>query len=133
MAIFLLFFKVFIFSFYIIFKKREPLIKLFFTAFVRLKLRCKMSGVILKCAKERLRGSDQEICNESFLRTNRTLFFKLLGILAKMSKDYFVKIKRLLSEYQSKKISNDLTILNSNYFNARYASFLSPNSFCAST
>ena len=60
MAIFLLFFKLFIIFFLhyvsVIFKKREPLIKLFFTAFVRFKLRCKMSGVILKCAKKRLKG-----------------------------------------------------------------------------
>ena len=35
----------------VIFNKWEILIKLFFTVFVRFKLRCKMSGVILKCAK----------------------------------------------------------------------------------
>ena len=55
MAIFLLFFKLFIIFFLhyvsVIFKKREPLIKLFVTAFVCLKLCCKMSGVILKRAK----------------------------------------------------------------------------------
>ena len=55
MAIFLLFFKLYIIFFLhyvsVIFEKREPLIKLFFTVFVRRKLRCKMSGVILKCAK----------------------------------------------------------------------------------
>ena len=34
-------------------KKREPLIKLFFSAFVRFKLRCKMSGIVLKCAKKK--------------------------------------------------------------------------------
>ena len=62
MAIILLFFKLFIILFTLcngnIKKKREPLIKLFFTAFVRFKLRCKMSGVILKCAKrkKRLKG-----------------------------------------------------------------------------
>ena len=54
-AIFLLFFKLFIIFFlhYVsgIFKKREPLIKLFFTAFVRFKLRCKMCDVILKRAR----------------------------------------------------------------------------------
>ena len=57
MFFFLLFFKLFIIIFLhyvsIIFKKRKPLIKLFFTAFVRFKLRCKMSGVILKCAKKK--------------------------------------------------------------------------------
>ena len=56
MAIFLLFFKLFIIFFLhyvsVIFKNREPLLKLFFTAFVRFKLRCKMSGVILKPAKK---------------------------------------------------------------------------------
>ena len=50
-AIFLLFFKLFIVSFLyyvnVIVKKREPLMKLVFTAFVRFKLRCKMSGVII--------------------------------------------------------------------------------------
>ena len=40
----------------VILKKLEPLIKLLFTAFVRFKLRCKISGVILKCAKKRLNG-----------------------------------------------------------------------------
>ena len=55
MAIFLLFFKLFIILFLhyvcVISKKREPLIKLFFTAFVHFKLRCKMNDVIVKCAK----------------------------------------------------------------------------------
>ena len=55
MAILLLIFNLFIIFFLhyvsVIFKKREPLIKLFFTSFVRFKLRCKISGVILKCAK----------------------------------------------------------------------------------
>ena len=50
MAIFLLFFNLFtiLFLYYInaIFKKREALIKWFFTVFVRFKHRCKMSGVI---------------------------------------------------------------------------------------
>ena len=59
-AIFLLFSKLFINFFLhyesVIFKKREPLIKLFFTAFIRFKLRYKMSGVVLKCAKKRLKG-----------------------------------------------------------------------------
>ena len=59
-VIFLLFFKLFIVFFLhyvsVIFKKREPLIKLVFTAFVRFKLRCKMSGVILNGAKKRLKG-----------------------------------------------------------------------------
>ena len=80
MAIFLLFFKLFIIFFLhyvsVIFKKREPLTKLFFTAFVRFKLRCKMSGVILKCAKSVEKGSHQEICNDSFLRTIRDFSFK---------------------------------------------------------
>ena len=56
MAIFHLLFKLFIIFFLhyisVIFKKREPLIKLFYTAFVCCNLRCKMSGVILKCAKK---------------------------------------------------------------------------------
>ena len=56
MAIFLLFFKLFVVFFLhyvsVIFKKWEPLIKLFFTAFVRFKLRCKMSGVILNGTKK---------------------------------------------------------------------------------
>ena len=55
MAIFLLFFNLFtIFELHyvnVIFKKREPLTKWPFSAFVRFKHRCKMSGVILKCAK----------------------------------------------------------------------------------
>ena len=55
-VIFLLCFKLFIIFFLhyvsVIFKKREPQIKLFFTAFVHFKLRCKMSGFILKCAKK---------------------------------------------------------------------------------
>ena len=61
MAIFILFFMLFIIFFLhyvsVIFKKRESLIKLLFTAFVCFKKpRCKMSGVILKCAKKRLKG-----------------------------------------------------------------------------
>ena len=60
MAIFLLLFKLFIIFILhyvsIIFKKLEPLIKLFFTAFVRFMLRYKMSGVILKCVIKRLKG-----------------------------------------------------------------------------
>ena len=59
-VIFLLFFKLFIVFFLhyvsVLFKKREPLIKLDFTAFVRFKLPCKMSGVILNGAKKRLKG-----------------------------------------------------------------------------
>ena len=59
-AIFLLFFKLFIVFFLhyvsVIVKKREPLIKLVFTAFVRFKLRCKMSGVLLNGAKKRFKG-----------------------------------------------------------------------------
>ena len=59
-AIFLLFFNLFtIFSLHyinVIFKKRESLIKWFCTGFVRFKQRCKMSGVILKCAKKCLKG-----------------------------------------------------------------------------
>ena len=55
MTIFLFFFKLFIILFLhyvsVIFKNRKPLIKLLFAAFVRFKLRCKMSGVILKSAK----------------------------------------------------------------------------------
>ena len=55
MAIFFLFFELFIiFCLHyvsVIFKKRELLIKLFFTASVRFKLLCKMSSVILKRAK----------------------------------------------------------------------------------
>ena len=55
MAIFLLFFKLLIIFFLhyvsVIFKKREPLIKLFFTAFVRFKRHFKMSGVILSVEK----------------------------------------------------------------------------------
>ena len=71
MAIFLLFFKLFIIFFLhnvsVIFKKRERLIKLLFIAFVRFKLRCKMSGVILMCAKSVRKGNHQEMCNDSFL------------------------------------------------------------------
>ena len=54
-VIFILFFKLLIVSFLryvsVIFKKREPLTELVFIAFVRFKLRCKMSGVILDGAK----------------------------------------------------------------------------------
>ena len=61
MVIFHLLFKLFIIFFLhnvgVIFKKREPLIKLFFTAFVCFKFRCKMGGVILKCAKSVSKGS----------------------------------------------------------------------------
>ena len=60
MAIFLLFFKLFIIVLLhyvsVIFKKREPLIELFLTAIDRYKHRCKMSGVILQCAKKREKG-----------------------------------------------------------------------------
>ena len=48
---FILFTIFFTHSVNVIFKKRELLTKWFFTAFVRFKHRCKMSGVILKCAK----------------------------------------------------------------------------------
>ena len=60
MAIFLLFFQLFIIFFLhyvsVILKKRKPLVKLFFPAFVRFKLRCKMSGVTFECARNRLKG-----------------------------------------------------------------------------
>ena len=71
MAIFLLFFHLFIISFLhyvnVIFKKREPLIKWFFAAFVRFKHRYKMSGDIFMCAKKPLKGNHQGICSDSFL------------------------------------------------------------------
>ena len=34
-----------------------------------------MSGVILKCAKKRLKGDNKEICNDSFLEMNRIFFY----------------------------------------------------------
>ena len=58
MAIFLYIFKLFIIFFLhyvsVIYKKREPLIQ--FTAVVHFKLRYKMRGVILKCAKKLLKA-----------------------------------------------------------------------------
>ena len=71
MAIFFLFFYLFtIFLLYyvnVVFKKQEPLIKWFFTGFVRFQHRCKMSGVILNCAKKRLKGNPSRICSDRFL------------------------------------------------------------------
>ena len=103
MDIFLLLFKLFIIfilhNVSVIFKNREPLIKLFFTTFVCFKLRCKMGGVILKNAKKRLKEEASRICSDSFLRTNRNVSPNFRH-LTKMSED-FLKLQRLLSEYLS--------------------------------
>ena len=102
--IFLLFFKLFIIFFLhyvsVIFKKREPLIKLFFTAFVCFKLRCQMSVIISKCAKK---AFEREVIKKFAMTVpnERTGFFSsYFWHSYKMSEDCFLKIKGLLSEYQ---------------------------------
>ena len=77
-----------------------------------------MSGVILKCAKKTFErvGIKKFAMIVSYERTG----IVSSNFLTKLSEDCFLKIKRLSSEYQL-------------FFNARYASFLIPNSFYAST
>ena len=99
-VIFLLFFKLFVIFFLnyvnVIFKKRVPLIKVAFTAFVHFKLHCKMSGVILNGAKKAFeRGVIKKYA--------MIVSYEQTGIFSsdfRHSEDYFLKIKRLLSEYQ---------------------------------
>ena len=81
MAVFLLFFNLFTIFFLhfvnVMLKKWEPLIKWFFTSFSRFKRCCKMSGVILKCAKMHLNGKTPNIWIDSFLGINGICFSKL--------------------------------------------------------
>ena len=103
MAIFLLFFKLFVIFFLhdvsVIFKKREPLIKLFSTVFVHFKLRCKMIGVKV-CKKSFERGVIKKFAMIVSYEQIGIFSSNFIGILTKMSEDYFLEIKRLLSEYQ---------------------------------
>ena len=81
-------------------QETETTNKMVLYCFCSFKHRCRMSGVIYSM---QTKAFEREIIKKfavivSLLK--RDFFLQTLGILTKMSEDYFLKLKRLLSEYQ---------------------------------